>query len=276
MARSPFTPVRIVGTAALLLLTACATTSPSAVPSPSASSAPAATTSPNDTASLNDTAWVLETLGTNPAADATSVTARFAADGTISGSAGCNRYSGRFTTTGDAFSVDGVASTMMACEGDLMTQEMAFLAALDSSETFTVVGDKLTLSDAAGTALVVFSRQSQDLADSTWNILGYNNGKGGVVSLIIDSTATITFADDGTVSGSGGCNRFMGTYSVEGALLKLGPLAGTKMVCTPAGVMEQETAILAALSSTTSFTMDGDKLRLLNADEATSASLVRG
>ena len=270
MARSPFTPVRIVGTAALLLLTACATTSPSAVPSPSASSAPAATTS------LNDTAWVLETLGANPAADATSVTARFAADGTISGSAGCNRYSGRFTTTGDAFSVDAHASTMMACEGDLMTQEMAFLAALDSSETFTVVGDKLTLSDAAGTALVVFSRQSQDLADSTWNILGYNNGKGGVVSLIIDSTATITFADDGTVSGSGGCNRFMGTYSVEGALLKLGPLAGTKMMCTPAGVMEQETAILAALSSTTSFTMDGDKLRLLNADQATSASLVRG
>lgn len=43
------------------------------------------------------------------------------------------------------------------------------------------------------------------------------------------------------VSGSGGCNRFMGGYTFEGGAIKIGPLASTRMACAPA-IMAAEDA----------------------------------
>jgi heat shock protein HslJ len=48
------------------------------------------------------------------------------------------------------------------------------------------------------------------------------------------------------ISGSGGCNRLMGSYEVHGDSLTFGPIATTRMAC-PAG-METETAFLSALA----------------------------
>lgn len=267
MARIGFTSTtfRALGTAALLLLTACASTSPSAVPSP-----------PAELASLSGTAWVLETLGGKPALEATTVTARFAADGTISGSSGCNRYSGPFSTSGNAIKVGDVASTMMACDDAIMAQEKSFLGALTTASAFSVDDTTLTLSDRDGAALATLTWQDQDLAGSSWILTGYNNGKGAVVSVLTDSTATLAFTEIGKVNGTGGCNRFMGGFQAEGSALKISQLAGTKMACVePDGVMAQESAIMTALASTASFVLEGNMLTLKDASGATAATLTR-
>jgi putative lipoprotein len=69
---------------------------------------------------------------------------------------------------------------------------------------------------------------------------------------------TIEF-DAGRVSGSGGCNRFTGSYEEEGEMLTLGMLAATRMACAE-DVMRAETAYFSALESVASWSGTGDEL----------------
>ncbi|MCH8490964.1 MAG: META domain-containing protein [Oceanicaulis sp.] len=58
--------------------------------------------------------------------------------------------------------------------------------------------------------------------------------------------------EDGRVSGSGGCNRFMGGYSLTGESLTLSELATTQMACSDE-VMAQEGRILDRLADVSMF-----------------------
>ncbi len=58
---------------------------------------------------------------------------------------------------------------------------------------------------------------------------------------------TIEFSPDGQVSGSGGCNRFHGTYEWTGDTLTLGALATTRRAC-PEALMAQEDAFFRVLA----------------------------
>ena len=70
-------------------------------------------------------------------------------------------------------------------------------------------------------------------------------------------------AEGRKIQGSAGCNRMMGTYELDGASLKFGPIASTKMAC-PA--METETKFLSALAATTRYEIAGSNLTLFGVD----------
>jgi copper homeostasis protein (lipoprotein) len=70
-------------------------------------------------------------------------------------------------------------------------------------------------------------------------------------------------ADGRKVQGNAGCNRMMGTYELDGASLKFGPLASTRMAC-PA--MQTETKFLDALRATARYELAGSNLTLFGAD----------
>jgi putative lipoprotein len=100
---------------------------------------------------LEGASWILaDTL------PGTEVKALFE-NGQVSGSAGCNSYSGTYVTT----TVDGMnkirigplASTMMMCEEAVMDQEIAYLAALQSATSYTIEGNLLTILHPDGTLL---------------------------------------------------------------------------------------------------------------------------
>lgn len=78
---------------------------------------------------------------------------------------------------------------------------------------------------------------------------------GGVIDR---SNVTLTLGPDGQASGSGGCNRFFGSWAVKGSTLTLGKMGSTMMACDPA-LMTQEGKFLRSLegASTYSFTADG-------------------
>ncbi|HEV7284287.1 MAG TPA: META domain-containing protein, partial [Kaistia sp.] len=78
----------------------------------------------------------------------------------------------------------------------------------------------------------------------------------------------------GKISGSGGCNRYFGTVTVESGKIKVGPLGATQMACVPAQ-MDQERKFLDALSNTRGYRIEGSKLTLLDANGKTLARLVR-
>lgn len=63
------------------------------------------------------------------------------------------------------------------------------------------------------------------------------------------------------VAGSDGCNRVMGTYTLDGDALTFGPLAGTKRACPPP-VMAVADAFSKALAATTRWAIESDALVL--------------
>ncbi len=78
------------------------------------------------------------------------LTAIFTAD-QVSGSAGCNEYSGGYTLDGTTLKIGPLASTMRACADEAVNQqEQQFLAALQASTTFDQTGNILTLKAAGG------------------------------------------------------------------------------------------------------------------------------
>ncbi|WP_416666533.1 META domain-containing protein [Egbenema bharatensis] len=67
----------------------------------------------------------------------TELTADFSGD-RITGSGGCNRFMGGFTTAGEQLNVGPLATTFMACEAAVMDQEMRYLAALQGAQRYEV------------------------------------------------------------------------------------------------------------------------------------------
>jgi heat shock protein HslJ len=104
-------------------------------------------------------------------------------------------------------------------------------------------------------------------------VIGYNNGKQAVVSVLLDTSMTASFGKDGALSGNSGCNTFSGTFKLDGNQITIGPLASTMMMCSdPAGVMDQEAQYLAALQSAATYQIEGNVLELRTQDGALAAN----
>ena len=79
----------------------------------------------------------------------------------------------------------------------------------------------------------------------------------------------------GKVSGSGGCNRIAGSYTVAGETLGFSQMISTMMACAPA-VGEQEQRFMRALAETRRWRIDPTgRLLLLGADDRRLAVLRR-
>jgi heat shock protein HslJ len=105
--------------------------------------------------SLEGPTWVLD--GTIPG---TEITAQFA-DGIISGSAGCNNYSGSYLSTpaadGYRISIRDLVPTMMICEDEIADQETRYLSSLMAATRYTIKDNELTLYYPGG-RMVFFSQ----------------------------------------------------------------------------------------------------------------------
>jgi heat shock protein HslJ len=87
-----------------------------------------------------------------------TLTADFTAN-TVSGNGGCNRFNGAYTTDGDGITIGPLASTLMACADDTLTQqEQRYTAALEAAKTFSVAGDRLELFREDGGIAVTFAK----------------------------------------------------------------------------------------------------------------------
>lgn len=95
----------------------------------------------------------------SPAAGST-LTARFAADGALTGDAGVNTYRADYTTTPpDGIAISAPATTRKAGPQALMDQEAEFLAALESAATFSLRGDLLEMRDGSDAIAVTLAQR---------------------------------------------------------------------------------------------------------------------
>lgn len=226
-------------------------------------------------ASLSDNTWLVTSYNSGGQAivgviSGMRLTAVFTPDGMVSGNGGCNSFSGTYTTSGNNITIGPLASTMMACQEDVMQQEAAYLAALQSAATYQLMGDTLELYTADGSLAVIFTVEvAPALAGSKWDVISFNNGNQAVVSLILGTEITAQFGEDGTLSGFGGCNSYSTMYEADGENITIELAAATMMFCeSPEGVMEQEAQYLAALSTAVTYRIDGPQMEMRDADGA--------
>lgn len=91
--------------------------------------------------------------------EGSELTADFGADGVLSGTGGCNRFSGGYEASEATITVGALAATQMAClepEG-VTEQEQAYLAALQSAATFQRTNDRLELRTSDGALAATFT-----------------------------------------------------------------------------------------------------------------------
>ena len=100
-----------------------------------------------------------------------------------------------------------------------------------------------------------------ELGDTSWKVTTYRLPNGSMTNTW-RTDVTISFAADGTVAGSAGCNDYQGTWAVSGPYdefesgvadpndgqeLILESLAWTEIACEDEAIMEQEAEILDLL-----------------------------
>ena len=228
-----------------------------------------------DVPDLDGTAWVLSALPGRSLVEGATATLRFEG-GRASGTDGCNRYATSYTADGGKLTFgEAGAATMMACPPAFMEQARAFTASLGRTSIHRIEAGQLQLLGPDGAVVASFAPQSQALAGTSWRVTAYNNGRQAVVSVLSGTQLSMSFAADGRVSGSAGCNNFMGTYSASGSSLQLGPAATTRKLCAQPGVMEQEQQFLKAMETAATIRQEGERAELRTADGALAVSLLK-
>jgi len=266
--------------AILLVLTACACGC--TVPDgrdPVYAPTPEGTPTPPHVMELSGTTWHLISYrnGTGagqPVLEGTDITAVFNdSPGEVSGNAGCNHYTARYTVDGSSLRVTELAWTEIYCldPPGVMRQEIEFLTALERAAAYSFAAQQLYVKDDEGEVLLIFEAGEApggqpDLNGTAWHLVSLATAPGEIRPVLEGTSITAVFGDDGTLEGSAGCNRYATDFTQEGNAIRTGHVATTLMYCAgPAGVMEQESAFLAALACAATAEIDGGRLVLKNA-----------
>lgn len=108
--------------------------------------------------------WKLDSMNENNTVSqiikGTNITALFASDGNVTGSAGCNRYFAGFQVDGDKIKISQPGSTRMFCQepDGVMAQESTYLGNLQNATKYSVKNTELTLIDSNGKATLFYAK----------------------------------------------------------------------------------------------------------------------
>lgn len=91
-------------------------------------------------------------------------------DGRVSGSGGCNQFTGSYETKEGTLTVSPLASTFKACEESLMTQEQRFLTAMQDAKRYEVDQGQLTVfyENDQGSGVLRFVSQNNEPVRALW------------------------------------------------------------------------------------------------------------
>lgn len=107
-----------------------------------------------------------------------------------------------------------------------------------------------------------------------WKLVSYGPAE-SMTSAVPGTDATLTFAEDGTVSGNSGCNSLGGKYTADGDQLTFMDTVATLMACDD-DRMTQESAVFQILSGTTEYEIEDQTLTIQNNDMALVFTSVPG
>jgi len=193
---------------------------------------------------LDGTEWVLTALDTQDPIEGSYTSLGFS-EGRASGVAGCNGYGSEYRATASgAFSLDVLEITLEACQRPpgIMQQEAAYVEALQSIVTYTVMKDRLEMVDGSGRVRLAFlarenvATDMSDLLGRGWRLLSTDGADLGD-----DEIFTLFFQEEERASGQAGCRGYVASYEAEGGDLGFTTLAMMGDVCLQSpSLMERE------------------------------------
>lgn len=208
---------------------------------------------------LPGTAWQLIWLDGAEVRGDEPLTLEFAEDGTAHGNGGCNRFNTEFTVNGDQLAFAPLMSTRRACvDADGNAQENDYFTILVAAANYTITDNHLTI--IANDGRMLRFELVENLAETAWQLESLDG-------TAVSGTVTLEFTDEARVAGSGGCNQFSGSYTVDDQAISFGELVTTERACTETGLMEQEALFYAALSAATGFEQADDQLIITYGDD---------
>jgi len=233
---------------------------------------------PDDEAAIVGTVWRWSRLiGIDPIEVARSgrYTLELLDEGGYRVRADCNRASGSYTLEGEGLALAPGPATLAEC-GEA-SHASRFLRLLGEVRSWGRDGERLVLTLASDTGSMEFAAAREvALPGTSWLVRGVNDGRQAVTSVLGGTALTAVFgAADGPLTGSAGCNGYTATYQVDGPGLSIGPAAATRRMCAePEGVMEQEAAFLSALTTASTWRIEGERLQLRTGSGALAVDAV--
>ena len=183
-------------------------------------------------------------------------------NGQVGLDAGCNSMGGVYRLDGDRLVTNQLVTTDMACARALMDQEQ-WAADLLNGAVVLLDGDKLALTKN-GVRVSFLDRETAEpdepLLGTRWFVDTIISGD-VASSLPQAATASLTFAD-GRVDVETGCNSGGGKIVIASGTIAFEPIVLTKRGCAPE-VMSLEQAVIAALTGTASYSIEGNSLTLM-------------
>lgn len=194
----------------------------------------------------------------------------FPEPGQIAATAGCNRSFGPVELTGGVVATEQLASTMMACAPPADGADRWLADLLATQPTWALDGDVLTLTSGSVTVTLTDKKvvdPDRPVTGTEWVLTELRTADAVTTSAALEAAAPVlTIGEDGTVSGTTGCNQFSGSAQVGEGTITFEPLAVTLMACLEPELDEVQTLVLTVLDGETTYTVDGPNLRVTAAD----------
>jgi heat shock protein HslJ len=230
---------------------------------------------------LQNVLWQAVLVGDQAVPEGVEITALFTpgettGSGTLGGSSGCNSYNTGYETSEDLstnptthfITIDPLmAMTMAICPDEsLANLESTYLAALETAETYEVLGNQMVVRGASGD--VLFAADREPLQGVVWALtsLGDVNdpqppAEGSSFTAEFNRLPTLP---TGTVVGTTGCNDYNATYTANLSEIKINLPAKTDNEECPWGTgnFEVEQQFFLALNAATSYRILGNVLQI--------------
>jgi heat shock protein HslJ len=199
---------------------------------------------------LTETIWHLSAFNNGEGGVVSSLvgtdpTAIFAEDGNISGSAGCNNFSGRYDVDGSEMRIELGPLTMMFCEepAGVMEQETAYLNALQYVTNFKIMGDVLLMMDAEGQEMLQYN--ASDIVGYDWIWVEFLENNDNQIAPENPWDYTLRFNPDGQVNIQADCNQVIGSYTLEGSQVNIELGISTLAACPPDSLSDEYLRLLS-------------------------------
>lgn len=174
----------------------------------------------------------------------------------ISGSGGCNTYTGPFSFENGIFTAANVAATMKMCVVE--NKESQFFATLAKANTVSVEDGILVLKNGGKVAAEFVKGIDQNLLSGTWTLESIEGEDMKALFTLEDKIPTIKFNEEnGRISGNAGCNSYGAPYSIEGSDVTVGVLMSTRMACPN---MSGESIYTKAVAGTSTLNVSANTL----------------
>ena len=164
----------------------------------------------------------------------TRISLDFTTDGQVSANAGCNHLFGEVTITSERLEVGPMGGTEMGCDPQRHAQDEWLMGFLQSSPTWLLDGDRLTLT-AGETEIVLLDREVADpdrpLQGTRWLVDTIISGD-AASSMWAGTEGSAWFVVVGErFTASSGCRYFEGNVEVGEDTLRFGEVVQTDPMC---------------------------------------------